>query len=295
MPGREFFPVSDTLPPESQESAESPEEMVPLGHYKTAAGAFEESLVVLAMGHSCQVDVAPEGGFRLSVDPPVADPATEELECYRAEQALPKPRPVLLPDYGNGGLLTALWLFAVAFSFFAQGNWPAWEEFGLMSVRRLWENGEWWRPFTALFLHADVAHVLGNALSGTLFGTWVCRSLGPLRGWALILLAGALGNFCNGVAHHGEEFRSLGASTAVFGALGALTGHGLRHVAWSRTAAGFRSYGVRRLVPLLAGLALLGMTGAGETPRTDVAGHFFGFSAGVVLGALAAPRPRQEP
>ncbi|MCU0780668.1 MAG: rhomboid family intramembrane serine protease [Akkermansiaceae bacterium] len=259
-------------------------DFLPLAHYAVVDAAFEESLVVLAMGHACQIDPAPEGGFLLMADPAAAAEILRELECYRAEQAVPPPQPPPLPDHGSGGLVTAFWILLLAYSFSVQDAQPQWTEFGLSSSQRLWVHGEWWRPFTALFLHADVPHLLGNILSGSLFATWVCRSVGALRGWPLALLAGTLGNLCNAAVHYGEEFRSLGASTAVFGALGVLTGHGLRHGFHSWRGGGFRAYGVRRLLPLLAGLALLGMTGAGEAPRTDVAGHFFGFLAGLALG-----------
>lgn len=271
--------------------------LLPLAHYATVDEAFEESLVVLAMGHACQIDPAPAGGFLLMADPAAEEAILRELECYRAEQAVPVVQPPPVPDHGPGGLATAFWILLLACSFYAQGAHPEWTEWGLSSSRRLWEDGEWWRPFTALFLHADVAHLLGNVLSGTLFATWVCRSIGAWRGWPLILLAGTLGNLCNALAHYGEDFRSLGASTAVFGALGLLTGHGLRYYFHHRSGGDFRVYGVRRLLPLLAGLALLGMTGAGEAPRTDVAGHFFGFLAGLALGGLfggtRAELPRQ--
>jgi membrane associated rhomboid family serine protease len=37
------------------------------------------------------------------------------------------------------------------------------------------------------------------------------------------------------------------------------------------------------LAPLACGLALLGLLGSG--PRSDLAAHFFGFVAGIVMGA----------
>ena len=80
-----------------------------------------------------------------------------------------------------------------------------------------------------------------------------------------------------------EPFQSLGASTATFGALGILTGSGIV-TAW-RTQKFLLSKAL--LVPLGGGLALLGWLGTGGE-NTDLFGHFFGFSIGLVLGTLAA-------
>src|SRR2546430_9329762 len=50
--------------------------------------------------------------------------------------------------------------------------------------------GEWWRAVTALTLHADAPHLLGNALASALLVTAVCQQLGPGVGLWLVLLAG---------------------------------------------------------------------------------------------------------
>ncbi len=72
-----------------------------------------------------------------------------------------------------------------------------------------------------------------------------------------------------------RDFVSIGASTAVFGALGALAAMPqLRRRAW---------------MPLGAGLALLAFLGTSK--RADLAGHLCGFAAGVVLGATVSRLP----
>ena len=118
------------------------------------------------------------------------------------------------------------------------------------------------------------------------FGTWVCRSLGAVRGWLLILLAGTIGNLLNAAAHRGEAFASLGASTAVFGALGILTGIALHESRYDHSRRGRFRY----LLPLGGGLALLSMYGVGSDPRTDVTAHIGGFLAGLLLGVVASWR-----
>ncbi|MFO0661161.1 MAG: rhomboid family intramembrane serine protease [Polyangiaceae bacterium] len=80
-------------------------------------------------------------------------------------------------------------------------------------------HGAPWQAVTAL--HSDASHVIGNALSGGIFLTGVHRRLGSGLGTFVALAAGAAGNYANAV-WHGSHHLSIGASTAVFEALGAL-------------------------------------------------------------------------
>ena len=143
---------------------------------------------------------------------------------------------------------------------------------------------------TALTLHADAQHILGNALSGTIFGTMVARRIGPGGALLAVLLSGALGNFANSLYYLPEPHRSIGASTAVFGAVGILAAV-QTVVDWDR----FRGRGgvretlrryevVDKLAPVVGGLALLGTLGSGR--NTDLGAHGFGFLSGVGIGVV---------
>jgi len=135
-------------------------------------------------------------------------------------------------------------------------------------------RGEWWRAVTALTLHADAAHVAGNAVLGGLLLGLLARSAGPGMACALMLLSGVAGTLATAALLR-HDFVSIGASTAVFGALGVLA-------ALPRDS--------RRVwMPLLGGLALLGMLGTSK--RADVAGHLCGFIAGVLAGAAVSRLP----
>ena len=130
-------------------------------------------------------------------------------------------------------------------------------------------------------------HLIGNLLSGLFFGTLVARSVGPWRGWALILACGTIGNLLTSLLTWPESFVSIGASTAVFGALGILSGIGF--VAMLRQRA--RLPWARIAAPVLAGIVLLGWLGGGsETGNTDVLGHVFGFASGLAAGILVAEK-----
>ena len=145
------------------------------------------------------------------------------------------------------------------------------------------DHGQLWRPFTALFFHADMEHLLGNLLSGLFFTTLVASSIGAWRGWLLILACGTVGNAATSILTYPEPYQSIGASTAVFAALGILSGLGLawmlrfrKQVPWLRVSA-----------PVIGGIIVLGMTGSGVPEgNTDVMGHVFGFVAGVIAGGL---------
>ncbi len=139
--------------------------------------------------------------------------------------------------------------------------------------------GETWRAVTALTLHADFGHVLGNALAGALFLAAVFHLFGFGFGGALVLAAGALGNLANAFVQ-APDHSTIGASTAVFGALGLLVGHALgrpRATRQERPA----------WMPIGAALALLAMLGS-EGERVDLWAHGFGLAAGVALGAGAS-------
>ena len=140
-------------------------------------------------------------------------------------------------------------------------------------------RGEWWRAITALTLHADAGHAVGNALLGGLLLTLLARRLGPgIACWSM-LLAGALGTAAAAGLMR-RNFASVGASTAVFGALAELA---------ALQAADPESRR-RAWIPLGAGVALLGFLGSSK--HADFAGHLCGFGAGVFLGFITARLPR---
>jgi len=144
---------------------------------------------------------------------------------------------------------------------------------------------EWSRIVTALTLHADVGHLLSNLAFGTVFGYLLSRSVGGGIAWASILIGAAMGNALDALWMP-EEQRSIGASTAVFAALGILSAY-----AWTlETASNLRW--AKRLGPLIAGVILLGFLGAGGE-RTDVVAHVTGFASGCLLGSLLGKIPER--
>jgi membrane associated rhomboid family serine protease len=148
-------------------------------------------------------------------------------------------------------------------------------------------QGEVWRTVTALSLHSNVLHLAGNMVGIALFGSAVCGIAGWGMGAVMILVSGAVGNWAN-AGFYETGHVSIGASTAVFGALGILAAHQFL------TKIKYRQERVRAWLPLAGGLALLAILGSGA--GSDIMAHLFGFVAGIVLGvvyALIGKRPRR--
>jgi membrane associated rhomboid family serine protease len=213
-----------------------------------------------------------------------------EIEAYRTESKLSRTARPAVPAEGRpwpGIALSTAALLLMGLLAPATHFGVDWLALGRMDGGRMLA-GEWWRPVTALTLHADSAHLLGNIGFGAFFAYSVTRYLGAGFGWLAIVATGALGNIANGLLA-GPDHRSIGASTAVFAALGLLSAY-----LWRR---GFRSDASRRerIAPIAAGIGLLAFTGTGGVD-TDIGAHLFGFVAGFAGGLVVAragfPRAR---
>ena len=77
------------------------------------------------------------------------------------------------------------------------------------------------RLFTALFLHADWAHLLGNLVFLLIFGLSAERAMGAWRLLALFLMGGAVANLAAAIAIGTPDRLIIGASGAVSALIGA--------------------------------------------------------------------------
>jgi membrane associated rhomboid family serine protease len=145
------------------------------------------------------------------------------------------------------------------------------------------QAGQWWRAWTALTLHVDGPHLAANLAAGVWFGYLAARQMGAGSAWLLTVTGAGIANLLEGLLGPADH-TSVGASTAVFAALGAMSAF-----SW-RERLPLRQHWGRRWGPLVAGVILLGWTGsAGE--GTDVIAHLAGFAVGAVLGATVALPP----
>lgn len=258
---------------------------LPAGHVEVLRGrskrAIRDSLLALqarGIQHSVQVNGA---GARVLVQAHDAPDALSELRDFAAEAATWDTSPAPAPPIRSKGLMPALCFGIVCATMFPVGQRGAfglnWWDQGLMSAADVRE-GEWWRAVTALTLHVDAQHLVGNLVFGSLFGVLAAHSLGSGLAWFCTLSAGAIGNYTEAFLTS-PDHTAVGASTAIFGTLGLMvtsewTRRGQQRAPW-----------VRRVAPLFGGAVLFGWLGVGDgSGRVDVLAHATGFVAGAVIG-----------
>lgn len=140
-------------------------------------------------------------------------------------------------------------------------------------------NGEVWRLFTAMFIHADITHIVGNMLFLLIFGLRA-EKLFDLKEYLLVyFLSGLAGGFLTLLS--GPNTVSVGASGAIFGVIGGSTIYASRAI------------GQSILTALLFSFFLLIINSL--SPDVNVFAHLGGLATGLLIGyALAATRkPRQ--
>ena len=223
-------------------------------------------------------------GWLLLVPPTDFTRACDELRRYEElNHNWPPPLPAESPQHDNLLPSLSVLLLLACFHNLTQldinlfGHRPVdWLELGNAHAGKIL-HGQWWRLLTSLTLHADLIHLFSNLCLGGLFIVRLCRDLGAGLGWSLLLVSGLLGNLCNALLQPFDH-RAVGASTAVFGAVGLVAAIGLlrnRH-----------NHRQRWILPVAAALALLALLGSsGE--RTDLGAHLFGFICGFGLGLAA--------
>ena len=252
-------------------------ESVTLFHSPTRARCAEYALVLRAVGIACEV-VPLEGGFDVAVAARDAARARDQIRLYLAENPPRPPRPDPRHRLADGINCASLYGATILILDLLQRHQALsldWWRAG-MAQAALIRDGEWWRTLTALGLHADPVHLAGNLLFGIAFAFLAGQLLGWGVAWCGLLLAGALGNALNALVQPAAH-TSVGASTAVFAALGILAFH-----AWRG-----RQRALNRWVPIGGGIALLAFLGMGGE-RTDIFAHVAGFGAGGLLGAVLA-------
>ena len=227
--------------------------------------------------------------WQLSVAEEDAARANEELRAFDAERHAPAVGRKPIEELSNGwngvaSFAGLLLIFAILQAQDALGL--DWVSAGRLDAGRV-IAGEWWRAVTALTLHADLGHLASNIAFGSFFGLYVGRYLGSGLGWSAIFAGGILGNVVNAWIQPPSHL-AIGASTAVFAALGLLGAYTWRRGFLKNTP--WRD----RIAPVTAAVFLLAFTGSGSGTgdgNVDVMAHLTGFAAGFGLGVwLAASR-----
>lgn len=221
--------------------------------------------------------VRAEGGWKILVDENDLERAGAEIAAFKSEN--PRMHPISVPEapaahsgYAAAAILLA---FYAALGPFDENRYLL-LRFGADSGLIL--DGDWWRCVTALFLHADFLHLLGNMAGVLVFGTAVCTIAGWGAGWLLILLTGGIGNLLTALSY-GPGHLSGGASTCVFGAIGLLGGFRLG-------PPGLPMRPKNRSAWMVLGVGLVFLALLGNSPEADLSAHFFGYASGIALGLV---------
>jgi len=145
-------------------------------------------------------------------------------------------------------------------------------------VNEMIRMGQLWRFITPVLLHASVPHILFNMYALVAFGSGLERHFGHPRFLLLYLLGGFTGNVLSFLLSDGY---SVGASTAVFGLVGAegvflFQNRGLLGNQFGRA--------IGNVLFIVAVNLMLGLT-----PGIDNWGHVGGLLGGLVFTWFAGP------
>jgi membrane associated rhomboid family serine protease len=148
----------------------------------------------------------------------------------------------------------------------------------LSQVPVLVELGDWWRLFTAAFLHIGPIHLVLNMLALLVFGSELERQLGRWRYLSVYLLS-IVGGAAS-IQLFGSPFGAVaGASTAIYGLLGAL---GVLMIASRQD--------IRGLLTLLAINVFISFL-----PGVSLLGHLGGLVAGALAAGIILLTRRRQP
>lgn len=132
----------------------------------------------------------------------------------------------------------------------------------------IFERGYFWELFTALFVHFNLAHLLGNMLFLLLFG-YRAEDFYDWKEYLIIFISsGMIGNLLGLL--FGADFLSAGASGAIFGLFGSLLYPLKRQSSKSMRAMIF--------------IGVIFLIFAGLNYNVDHFSHWAGFIVGIVLG-----------
>ncbi len=151
-------------------------------------------------------------------------------------------------------------------------------------LNALVKHGEFWRIFTAMFLHSGIIHVGLNMLSLFFVGTAIEMFYGKWRYLVIYLASGIAGGIATLLLYPSNTL-AVGASGAIFGVFGAL---GAFYIV-NRQSLG--AYGQGAIFNWLFWL-VLNLVWSFSIPNIAIYDHLGGLAAGLILGLLLVRRLR---
>ena len=144
-------------------------------------------------------------------------------------------------------------------------------------------DGQWWRLFSAMFLHAGIMHIGMNMYSLQIVGKGMESYFKPIQYLIIYLLSGMVGSVVSVYMH--AHTLGIGASGAIFGVFGALAGFFLAHkdeIA-KQSKAFFATFGSVIALNLFMGLSI---------QNIDMSAHIGGLISGFIGGYLVSKNPK---
>ncbi len=148
---------------------------------------------------------------------------------------------------------------------------------GSMNAEKVFVNHQYYRLFTAMFLHADLEHIFSNMIFLAGLGEMIEGSIGHLR-YGILYLVSGLGASIASMVHSvmiGNIYDSVGASGAIFGLIGGLL------ILVIINNGRFGAVSIRRLIFAVAYMIYSGA----RTQHVDNAAHIGGLICGVLIMA----------
>lgn len=256
-------------------------------HNKNSRKQADLILVVLAsQSVRAVIDTAPDGSCNIFVPDDDVFKARQQLKKYAKENKdAPRPAPQVPTRifFSPAALAVVFFLTAIHYIIETRGlHKQAILNFGSSSYYL--SQGQSFRAVTALFLHSDTDHLLGNIAGILVLAGPLLRVTGYGQGLLLLLAAGTAGNLIS--ESFGRDLGiSIGASTAVMAAAGLLGAR--RMTIGGAQAPHSRFPKFKALAPFAAAATLTAMFSHGE--NTDVSAHLFGFLAGTGIGLCYYP------
>ncbi len=288
---KEILPEdSGSSSPDQPALPQKPDGYQLFAEYADSKKAHEHGLVVLAMGLSYWI-TKNNDRYVLYAPTGTLDEIRRQIQLYEEEQLpirrLNEPWPEENFALTPLAVVVVLW---VGF-FLAQEHWTWLEDYGSNSSQAIFLQGHWWRPLTALCLHADGIHLAINSLTFLLFGAFSNAIYGYGRSLLCTVLAGSAGNLLTSWLYYPATHLSLGASTAIFGQIGLICGAIL--------AVRRRFHPERRrdfFLAFTAVLAVFTVSGGTQARETgiDYLAHWCGFACGLLFGYLVRRFMRQK-
>jgi rhomboid protease GluP len=206
--------------------------------------------------------------------PPVSDPPQPAPAPQSVRVSLPQSAPYV--TYSIIGLTVFIYILQLASQALVQADLPI---AFFAKANDLIRQGQLWRLLTPALVHGSVMHIAFNMYALLSFGTGLERHFGRGRFLLLYVLGAFTGNVASFLFSNGY---SVGASTAIFGLLGAEAVFLIQN---RKVFAGrFRS-----AIGNIIFIAAINLFIIGSLPGIDNWGHIGGLLGGLIFTSFAGP------